>query len=168
VSEPAVLQVRAGDCPCPGTPHTEEKVYLEPELTLPMVTGGLGAIRGASTIPEMEGRLFNGLFPIGIRAWTFLAKSEVGDIEPADITSASIEEYLPLEKGGFELVEFAREHYMPRFGRFLGGRIATLSERGPTDDSTSPSPPSSSPPPPPSGPSSRTNGGGKRSAALAR
>lgn len=161
--EPAKLIVRKGDCPCPGKPHLQEEVLLEPTLTLPMVSGGLAAMRGATTIPEMEGRLFQGFFPIGIRSWSFL--DAAGD---APVTAENIETYLPLEAGGFELVEFAREHYMPRFGGFLASRIATLSAPGQTDDSTSPSPPSGSQRPARSRQSSHANGAGKPFVAPAR
>lgn len=137
-----------------------------------MVTGALGAMRGATTIPELEGRLFQGLFPIGIRDWTFLRKEETADdngqVVAAPITMENIEDLLPLEKGGFELIEFARERYMPRLGSFLAARIGTLSVPGPTDGSMPPTSVSGSPPPAPSQPSSRTNGAGKRSAAPAR
>ncbi len=164
MSEPFDLVVRAGNCPCPGAPHQEEHVYLQRELTLAMVGGALGALRGSTNIPEMEGRLIQGFFPVAITGWTFVDKD--GDLIAP--TADAMEELLPIEQGGFELVEFAREHYMPRIGRFLAVRTSTLSQPGPTDDSTSASPPSGSPLPEPSKPSSLNGGAGRRSAAPAR
>ncbi len=166
MSEP--IAVLVGECRCPGAPHSEDIVYLEPELTMPMAAAGMASLSDTLTTADVEAGLTEAFLPRGIRSWTFLELDDKGKVQPVEVNRVNLEHYVPFDQGGYELIEKAGELYMARFMRPLVKRIATLSAHGQTDDSTSPSRPSGGPPPAPSPRSLPANGAGRRSAAPVR
>ena len=162
------LVVRAGDCPCPGTPHIEEVLYLEPELTMPMASAGMASLRETETVADVEAGLTAAFLPRAIRSWTFLERDADGNVGPVEISRDNLERLVPFDGGGYELIERVGELYMGRFMRPLVARMSKLSQPTSTDDSMPPTPPSGTPRRGPSRPSSPTNGAGKQSGVPAR
>lgn len=154
--EPVDMVVRAGDCPCPGSPHSEEHVYLEPELTLTMAAAGAMAIQTAGLDPiDQQAKLTDAYLPRAIRTWTFLELGPNQRVQPVEITREAMNRLLPWDKGGIELVEQCDSLYSEALVRPLVARLSKLSARTPTGSSTPRSRRTSSQPPKPSSPSSQ-------------
>jgi hypothetical protein len=168
VSEPVDVVVRAGDCPCPGTPHTEEHVYLEPEASLLLATTAFKAVQLArETVQDQIGALTSSYIPAAIRSWTFLEESE--GIVPVPITRENAERLIPWDRGGFEVADKADDLYSERVMAPLVKRLQQLSVPGQTASGTPPSPLNGSEHPVPSKRSSReSSGAGKPFVAPAR
>lgn len=160
--DPVDVMVRVGECPCPNTPHSEEHVYLEPELTLPMAGAATAALRWADdTVADKQAALIQAYFPSAIRSWTFLELGEGKRLEPVPVTRANMERLLPWDKGGFEVIDQADTLYSAALMRPLVKRISKLSERGRTGSSTSRTKGSGSRPRKQSAPSSQNGSAGK-------
>lgn len=144
MAEPFDLTVRAGECPCPGTPHLEEHVYLEPTLTLPMAAGAYTAISNSDgTLSGYESALVEAYIPRAILRWTFVERSMDGKgTEPVPITRENVERLLPWDQGGLELADAADSLYSARLMRPLVARLSMRSLPTSTDDSTSANQPS--------------------------
>lgn len=146
------VPVRKGDCPCPGTPHEEEFVELEPLLSLPLASAALAAANvGEKTLAGMQAALIGAYLPGGIRAWSFV---EGKPPLPVPITRENMERLIPWDRGGLEVSERADELYSPTLTAPLARRMQKASEPGPTEPSTSPSLPSGDATQPSSTPSS--------------
>lgn len=172
-SEPVLLTVRAGACPCPGTPHAVEQIYLEPELSLPLAAAGMASLTGTATVADVEAQLVEAFLPRAIRSWSFLEYGEPDaegqrPLQPVPISRANLDQLLPFDQGGYELIERIGELYMARFMRPLVARMSTFSQPTSMDESMSASPPSGLRHPAPSRRSSRTNGAGSASEGRAR
>ena len=164
MSAPVEVVLRQGDCPCPGTPHEDERVYLEPALSMQMAITAFAAMRGAGPNRAAQtGALVSSYFPLGIRAWTFTD----ADGRLREITRESVDELIPWESGGFELADRADNLYSGHLMRPLLAGRSKSSPAGPTETSTSPSPESGSPLPTPSPRSSQSKPAGKLSAVPA-
>jgi hypothetical protein len=151
VSEPFDVVVRPGDCPCPGTPHTDEHVFLEPELTMPVASAAMAAMRWSeSTTSAQQAAIIEAYLPASIREWTFTGD----DRKPIPIDREEMERLLPWDRGGLEVAEAADLLYSERLMRPLLARIQKLSQPTSTDTSTSPTPEPGSEPREPSEPSS--------------
>lgn len=173
MSEAVLLTVRAGACPCPGTPHQQESIYLEPELSLPMAAAGMAALSGTVTIADVEAQLTEAFLPRAIRSWSFLEYAAPDDdgqraVIPVPVTRENLERLLPFDLGGYELVERVGELYMARFMRPLVARMSTSSPPTSTDASTSASLSSGPQHRARSPRSSRTNGAGTVSGGRVR
>lgn len=165
MTAPVEVVLRVGDCPCPGTPHTEEHVYLEPTLTLPMAITAYAAMRQAGTDrARMEGALVSSYFPASIRAWTFT--DDEGKLVP--INDTTFAELVPWYAGGYELADRADGLYSEQLMRPLVGGRSKSSPAGSTETSTSASPVSGSRLPKRSRQSLRNGQAGKPSVALVR
>lgn len=142
------VRISVGACRCPGAPHAEDAVFLEPTLTNPMGAAAWSAIRSAATASDAEGGVAGVYLRLGIRNWTFV--DEAGNPEP--ITPDNIERLLPFAHGGSELVEQANKLYVDDLMAPLlrqRAKSATSSDAGPTASSTLPSPDSGDAPPTP-------------------
>ena len=165
---PVDVLVRAGDCPCPGSPHTEEHVYLEPEATLPISIGAWKRMQLAD--PNAAAQyvaIVNAYIPAAIRAWTFLEQDENGNLRPVRVTQEAAERLIPWDRGGYEVVETADNLYSGRVTSPLVARLQRSLQTGRMESSTSPNPPSGSEAPKPSRRSSRDGSAGKLSAVPA-
>ena len=162
MAEPVDLIVRRGDCPCPGAIHSEEHVYLEPELTLPMGMAGLASLQGTVTPADVEAALAAAWFPLGIVSWSFVEKVTDGKgTQPVPVTRESLARLVPFSHGGLELVQKGGELWMPEFEVPFDRERATQSPPGSTDNSTPPSPESGTPSPTPLRRSTRNASDGK-------
>jgi hypothetical protein len=142
VTEPVAVEVRRGDCPCPGAIHPIETVLLEPEATMPMAAAALYGMQNAAEPAGRMAALISAYLPAGIRSWTFVEHN--GDrLVPVEITRASMERLIPWDRGGFEVANKADDLYSGRVTAPLVRMSTSRSAGGPTDDSTSPSLPSS-------------------------
>ncbi len=173
MSDPIEVVVRAGDCPCPDAVHTEERVYLEPVLTLPVASGAATAIRYAdATASAQQAALINAYLPAAIRSWTFLEATVQKDgkrlVLPVPVTRENMERLLPWDKGGLEVAEQADGLYSEMLLRPLVARLSMLLPAGPTDDLTRPIPSSGSAHRKHSRRSSQNGSAGNKSAAPAR
>ena len=162
--------IRAGDCPCPGTPHTEERILLRDEASLAL------SIYAYKMLANTEGdwrakeaSLIAAYIPRGIEAWTFLDQN--GEAVP--ITQENAERLMPWDKGGYLVMEKANDLYSDRvLGPWMTAFLARQKESesspqmnsssptGPKDESTSATPQPGSSLPPPSRRSSRTSSDG--------
>lgn len=168
MSEPVDVEIRAGDCPCPGSPHTEEHVYLEPEATLPIAIGAWKRMQLAEANPAAKYvAIVQSYIPAAIRGWTFLEHGPDGSLDPVPVTRENAERLIPWDKGGMDVAETADVLYSGRVTAPLVDRMRRSLPPGPTADSTSPSPASGPRPPAPSKPSSPSASAGKPSAARA-
>lgn len=150
MSQPADLVVRRGNCPCPGSPHTEEHVYLEPELTLAVASAAMYAMNDAeATGADRMAAITEAYLPRSIRGWTFTERDEQGRERTVPVTRENMERLLPWDAGGTDLVEFCDRAYSERLMRPLLDRLSKLSEASSTASSTPPTPPSGPPIPPP-------------------
>lgn len=145
MSEPIDVVIRTGDCPCPGTPHLEEHVFLEPALTLPMASGAAAAIRYADpTAAAQQAALISAYLPAAIRSWSFVERDDAGKVRSVPVTRENMDRLLPWDKGGWEVAEQADGLYSEMLLRPLVARLSMLSPAGPMDDSTLPAPSSGS------------------------
>ena len=162
---PVDVVVRAGNCPCPGTPHSEEHVYLEPEATLPISIGAWKRMQLAE--PNAAAQyvaIVNAYIPAAIRSWSFLEHDENGTLRSVRITQEAAERLIPWDKGGYEVAETADNLYSGRVTAPLVARLQRSSPTGPTASSTSPNRPSGSAVPKRSRRSSQDGSAGKLSA----
>ena len=159
----AAVVVRSGDCPCPGTPHTDERVTLAPALTLPVASGAFAAYAGAeATVSAQQAALIAAYLPATITAWSFT--DERG--QPVPITRENMDRLLPWDKGGLEVANAADGRYSPTLIAPLARLIAMQSPPTPTDSSTSANPASGPLPPEPSASFSPDDSAGMPSAVL--
>lgn len=159
------IVVRLGECPCPGTPHTEEHVEIEPEATLAMCLRAYKVMAAAEgSFAAKYAAIISAYVPSCITSWSFLELVD-GAMKPVPINAENAERLLPWDKGGYEVAEKADELYSGRVFRPLVRRLPKVSPPSPTADSTSQNPAPGSPIPTPSGPSSPSASAGKRSAA---
>ena len=152
-------------CPCPGSPHTEEWVDLEPAVTIPMGMAAMFQMRNYPT--DNEGDLRAQLAPLfmrfGIRAWSFT------DVKGGTVTVSadSVERLLPFVTAGFEVADRCLDLYLWGIIAPLVARQAKLLEHGPKGASTSPIPASGPTPLSQRSPSSRGKAAGNKSEAPA-
>jgi hypothetical protein len=152
-------------CPCPGSPHKEEWVELEPAITVPMGMAAMYQI--AHTPTGNEGDLRALLAPLfmrfGIRAWSFT------DVKGGAITVSadSVERLLPFVEAGFEVADRCLDLYLEGIIAPLAARQERLLAHGPKDASTSPTPESGPTPLSQRSPSSRGKAAGSKSEAPA-
>jgi hypothetical protein len=126
MADPYDLTVRAGRCPCPGTPHVAEHVFLEPTLTLPMAAGAYTALsQSDGSASGYEGALIEAYVPRCIRAWTFVEADENGRVLPVPISRETVERLLPWDEGGLELADTADTLYTAKLMRPLLERWST-------------------------------------------
>lgn len=160
------VEVRTGDCPCPGQPHSVEQIVVAGELDLPTAAGAIAVLRGASDDhAAMQAALIRAYLPAVIRRWSFLEPDGTGGIRPVPVTRPNLERLVPWDKGGLEIVDRVDDLYSGRLLAPLVERTSTPSLPGPTSDSTSPTPASGSSPLAPSEPSSPTDSDGQPSEA---
>lgn len=157
--------IRTGDCPCPGMPHTEERVFLEDEATLPLSIYAYKMLANAEgNWRAKEAALIASYIPRAITAWSFTDRN--GDVLP--ITTENAERLIPWDRGGYLVMEKANELYSDRvLAPFLPPRkelgsapTSSSSPTGPKDESTSATPQPGSSHPQPSRRSSRTSSDG--------
>jgi hypothetical protein len=164
MSEPIAVPVREGACPCPGTPHTGEIVYLRPNVSVALGAAATNVSQAVVTgyleeHPDMLARLADatdreaklreltkGIVPdssaglaevylkYGIVSWTFTDAQG----KPRPITPETIAELLPWDEGGMEVAERADTLYSDRIFAPLARRSARSSPPGPTEPLTSP------------------------------
>lgn len=175
MSEPVDIIVREGDCPCPGAPHTEEHVYLEPTLSLRLGSAATAAWASAeSTIAAQQAALTEAYLPLAIVRWSFVERDtdklelDPKATRPVAINRENMERLIPWHKGGFAVANEADRLYSKDWIAPLELAISRLSAPTPTDASTSQSQRPGSTPPTPLMPSSQNGSAGKRSAAPAR
>ncbi len=170
------VEVRAGDCPCPGHPHDVETVTLEVGedggATLALSIYAYKMLANAEgTWQAKESALVASYIPKAIIAWSF--EDEQGHM--VDINRQNAERLIPWDKGGHVVMERANELYSNRIiAPFLpkpslsSTQTASPSSQlssgssptGPEESSTSPTQPSSSSPPVPLKRSSRNSSAG--------
>lgn len=138
MSEPVEVRVREGDCPCPGTPHTEEIVYLVPHITIPMGIAAYAAIRAGTNSQDVQAALGAVWLRHGISAWTFTTEEN----RPLPITPENVEEVIPWQNGGFEVANAADDLYAGDLFRPLVKRPTASSSSTRTGSSTRPTTPS--------------------------
>lgn len=163
------VEIREGDCPCPGSPHPVESVILLPSLTLPLASAALAEMRDADpTVGGQEAALVRAYLPAAILSWSFVEQTPDGKgIRPVPTTRENMDRLIPWSRGGLEVAEKADELYSEDLMRPLLVRMSKQSPRGLTDDSTSQTRRSGSQPPVRSLRSSRKRAVGKRSGAPA-
>lgn len=169
MSEPVEVRVREGDCPCPDTPHEVEVIELEPEITLPMGSAAVFAIRLATEespgdTAAMMAAIAQVYLPLGIRSWTFTEE----DGSPVKRTRENLERLIPWDKGGMEVTERADSLYAEKLMTPLVRRFSPSVRVGRTGKRTSPIPLRGPRPPKSSTPSSLDGSDGRRSAAAGR
>ena len=193
MSEPIAVSVREGACPCPGTPHTGETVYLRPDVSVPLGTAATNVSQAVmndylDTHPDLRARLVDpedraakirelskatlpdataGLAAVyleyGIVGWTFVDAKG----SPRPVTPETIAELLPWDEGGMEVGEAADTLYSDRVFAPLARRSAKSSPPGPTEPPTYPIPLSGHKRPKRSKRSSQTETAGRPSAVRA-
>jgi hypothetical protein len=132
------VPIRAGDCPCPGSPHAVEEVRIIPALDLPMAAGALAAIRLVDSEPALiQAALIRSYLPTVIRSWSFLESDGTGGIRPVPITRDNLERLVPWQKGGLALADACDEQYSDDLLSPLLARPSTLLQAGPMAVSTS-------------------------------
>lgn len=141
MSEPVEVRIREGDCPCPGTPHEFEVVYLEPELTLAAASGASFAMAYTDgTHAGLMRVLAESFLPTSIRSWTFQGelgpRGEPGSMVPVD--RENMERLIPFDRGGLEVSERADQLYSARLMTPLLKRLPASVPRGRTGKPTSP------------------------------
>lgn len=166
--DPVTVEVREGECPCPGSPHTVESVVLMGELTLPVASAALAEMRTADpTIGAQQAALTRAYLPGAIIRWTFVEIDPEDPkgvrVRPVPLTAEAVERLLPWDQGGMEVAEQADDLYSERLMRPLVRRMARRSGTGPMESSTSQSLPSGSAAPEPSERSSQPSGDGRPS-----
>lgn len=141
VPDPLAPMVVIAVCPCPGSPHDHDEVYLAPEASMTMGLRANGAVAKAGgddgLLEEYLGRV---LIEEGVVGWTFT--DDKGEVLPVNRTT--IEKTLPWGKGGAELAERANDLYGKDILTPLVKRSLSTSGLGPTNGSTSPTRPSRS------------------------
>lgn len=156
----AAIDFRIGHCPCPGTPHEEDHIYLEPALTMQMGVAAYLAMQDARKTGEnVIGAQVASYFPRAIRAWTFL--DEKGQLR--EITREAVDELVPWDRGGFALADKVSELYGKTLAIPLAVKPSPSLPDGPMASSTSPSPESGSVLPTPLRPSSPRRSAGRPS-----
>ena len=155
--------VRQGDCPCPGSPHAEEIVFLEPEATLAIsVTSWKALSMAEATIASQYAALVDAFIPLAIRSWSFIqADPDGGGVRSVRVNRANAERLIPWDKGGYEVAERCDSLYSGRVTAPLAARLRRHLPTGQTADSTSPNPTLGDDPPTPLRPSSHPAGAGK-------
>ena len=166
MTEPIAVSVREGGCPCPGSPHTGETVYLRPDVSVALGTAATNVSQAVingylASHPATRERLFAvedrdakvqeliratgpdataGLAQVylkyGIVDWTFTDAQG----KPRPITPETIAELLPWDEGGMEVGEAADALYSDRVFAPLARRSAKSLPPGPTEPLTSPIP----------------------------
>jgi hypothetical protein len=193
MSEPIAVPVREGACPCPGTPHTGEIVYLRQNVSVALGTAATNVSQAVmneylelhpdtrarlmdaadqndkirelakATLPDATAGLAEVYLEYGIVGWTFTDAQG----KPRQITPETIAELLPWDEGGMEVGERADTLYSDRIFAPLARRSARLSPPGPTEPPTSPIPLSGHKRPKRSKRSSQTETAGRPSAVRA-
>ena len=105
--------VRAGDCPCPGTPHTEERIEMIDALTLPIASAALVQMRDAEgELGAQEAAIVTALLPACIESWSFVEANPDGPgTIPVPVSRENMERLIPWSRGGFEIAEEADSRY---------------------------------------------------------
>lgn len=141
VPDPLAPMVVIAVCPCPGSPHDHDEVYLAPEASMTMGLRANGAVsKAAGDAGELEVLLGRALIEEGIVGWTFVDVK--GEAEP--VTPATIERLLPWGKGGSDVADRANDLYGEAIFTPLVKQSLITSGLGPTNGSTSPIRPSRS------------------------
>jgi hypothetical protein len=167
MSEPIRMVLEGYSCPCPGTPHLEEWLDLEPVATVPMAMATqslLGQYQSsdvATALALMVGSISPILMRFGIRRWSF-TEDKGGRVS---IDATEVERLLPLPYG-IAVAERCMDLYLGDIMRPLEARRSKLSELGPTGDLTSPTPTPGDNHPKRSAPSSPENMAGSLSEVL--
>ena len=157
------VRVRAGNCPCPGTPHKFETITLVPEVTLPMGIAAYAALEDSPDGADMQAALAVIYLRYGIESWTFLEQTDDA-ITPVPVTQQNALRLITWKTGAYEVAQkadklFTKDLFLP-----LGPKLSKSSPNGPMETSTPPTPVSGSKPPKPSRPSSQNGTAGKVSA----
>lgn len=134
--EPLPVDVPVGPCRCPDTPHPDgDIVYLAPELSMRGGMAAQGAIAKSGTDPiALQEDLGTVWIRHAVVDWTFV--DEDGDKIP--LTEANIIRLLPYSKGGRAIAERADDLYKDDVLAPLAERLRSISQRGRTATSTSP------------------------------
>lgn len=123
------IAVPLGACYCSGTPHTEDIVYLVPELSMP---SGLAlralVLQGAQGMDpiEVQRKLGDLWLQVAIVDWTFL--DDEGD--PIPVTADTVLAALPYAKGGRLVADKADDLYADSVIGPLVLASETLLKRG--------------------------------------
>ena len=151
-------------CSCPGSPHEQDTVGLNPTVDVRLGAAALGAMRDSpTTVSDLEGALAGAFLHFGPREWTFTDAK--GD--PLPLTVENIDERLTWNHGGMEVAEKANELYAGDLFAPLVRRMPKASRSGRTASSTSATPRRGSATDSSAKPSLRTGTGGRRSGAKA-
>ena len=166
MTEPIAVSVREGACPCPGTPHAGEIVYLRPNVSVALGTAATNVSQAVmneyleqhpdtrarlmdaadrdakirelakATLPDATAGLAEVDLQYGIVGWTFVDAQG----KPRPVNPETIAELLPWDEGGMEVGERADTLYSDRIFAPLARRSARSSPPGPTAPPTSPIP----------------------------
>lgn len=181
------VEVNVGECRCPGAPHTQDLVWLKPQVDVPMTMAfnvtWTGIEGDALNLPEWQADMQAALAGVylrhSIQAWSFV--DEKGDGVP--IKPSTIAALLPAQNGGLIVVEAADALYQrdlvdpllkaletakaaqaATLNRELRRQMKKSSPRGQTEPSTSATPNSGISRPTLSAPSSPVSMVGRKSA----
>ena len=141
MSEPIRMVLEGYPCPCPGTPHTEEWVELEPAATVPMAMAAQSLIEQnqnadlATGVATLVGQISPVLMRFGVRRWSFVG-DKGGRI---GVDATEVERLLPMPYG-LPVAEKCMDLYLGDIMRPLEARRSKLLELGQTGDLTSPTP----------------------------
>ena len=156
-------------CPCPGTPHEIEAVYLEPEATIPMGMAVRYRISNMTTRAteldaetQARGEIAPFLMQYGIRTWTF-TDEKGGRVTVSPSTIAELLPFAGPGNPGFEVCDKCMTLYLEAVSRPLRERWNKLLNGGQTADSTSQTPQSTESPPTQPSPSLPENTDGQPS-----
>ena len=130
-------RVAVGGCRCPGAPHPDDWVELEPRPTFPMGTAFHAAIpEAAGDSVVLQGLWARVFIRFGVKRWSFVDD----DGSAVDISVESAERLLPWADGGRTVVDAADRLYTAELLRPSLGRTSKSSRGGQMDGSTSPTP----------------------------
>jgi hypothetical protein len=154
MSEPIRMVLEGYPCKCPGTPHLEEWVDLEPAATVMMAMAAQSLIEQnqsadvATGVAMLVGQISPVLMRFGIRRWSFTAEkgARIG------VDATEVERLLPMPYG-LTVAEKCMDLYLGDIMRPLEARRSKLLGLGPTGDSTAPIPSSGDDPQKQSAPS---------------
>lgn len=128
------IEVPVGACRCEGTPHSEDIVYLAPELSM---SGGLAVEAAMSSATTAEGQTLAvslALVHHNIVGWTFVD----GNGLSVPVTPGNVDRLLPYARGGELVANKAAGLYLEDAVAPLAQRLRPRSQPSRTNGQTRP------------------------------
>ncbi len=120
------------DCTCPGKPHEQDTIVLNPEVSLPLGIAAAAVISRMTDQTTGIGELSPVYLRFGVIAWTLVDANG----KPEPVTPERITARLTYANGGFEVVEAAAGLYSETVMRPLLAARARFLQALPQDHLT--------------------------------